>query len=83
MINELIQPMGSAGIKVFTIQRPTREEAMHPYLWRFWTKLPENGRIHIFDRSWYTKIVEDGRRDDGTGRKQKTVITIFWILKKS
>ena len=58
MINQLIQPMDPRGFKVFTIQKPTEEETMRPYLWRFWTKLPENGRIHIFDRSWYTKIVE-------------------------
>ncbi len=70
MINELIQPMDPRGFKVFTIQRPTREEAMHPYLWRFWTKLPENGRIHIFDRSWYTKIVED--RAEGRRNREKT-----------
>ena len=58
MINQLIQPMDPRGFKVFTIQKPTEEEELRPYLWRFWTKLPENGRIHLFDRSWYTKIVE-------------------------
>lgn len=70
MINELIQPMDPRGFKVFTIQKPTREEERHPYLWRFWTKLPENGRIHIFDRSWYTKIVED--RAEGRRNREKT-----------
>ena len=58
MINELIQPMDPRGFKVFSIQKATEEEEMRPYLWRFWTRLPENGRIHLFDRSWYTKIVE-------------------------
>lgn len=60
LINELILPMDPRGFKVYTIQKPTKEEEMHPYLWRFWQKLPEAGRINVFDRSWYTKIVEAG-----------------------
>lgn len=36
---------------------------MRPYLWRFWTRLPENGRIAIFDRSWYRIALSD--RIDG------------------
>ncbi len=58
LINELIQPMDSHAFRVFTTQEPSEEEAMRPYFWRFWTKLPENGKIHIFDRSWYKEIVE-------------------------
>ncbi len=58
LINELIQPLDSHAFRVFTTQKPSEEEAMRPYFWRFWTKLPENGKIHIFDRSWYKDIVE-------------------------
>ena len=70
MINELIQPMDPRGFKVYTIQKPSEEEKMRPYLWRFWTKLPENGRIHLFDRSWYTKIVEE--RAEKRKNREKT-----------
>ena len=38
MINELIRPMDPRGFKVYTIQKPTEEEEMRPYLWRFWTR---------------------------------------------
>ncbi|MFR0985805.1 MAG: polyphosphate:AMP phosphotransferase [Frisingicoccus sp.] len=57
MINQLIQPMDPRGFKVFTIQKPTEEEEMRLSL-AFLDEAPENGRIHLFDRSWYTKIVE-------------------------
>ena len=32
---------------------------MHPFLWRFWTKLPEKGRIAIYDTSWYRRVLTD------------------------
>jgi polyphosphate:AMP phosphotransferase len=59
LINRLIQPLDPRGFKVFTIQKGTEEEQMHPFLWRFWTKTPEKGRIHIFDRSWYRKVITE------------------------
>ena len=32
---------------------------MHPFLWRFWTKTPEKGRIAIYDGSWYRRALID------------------------
>ena len=32
---------------------------MHPFLWRFWTKTPSKGRMHIFDRSWYRRVITE------------------------
>lgn len=59
MINRLIQPLDPRGFRVFSIHRATPEEELHPYMWRFWTKIPARGRIHIFDRSWYRKVLRD------------------------
>ena len=39
------------------IAAPTEEERQHPYLWRFWRHLPRRGRITIFDRSWYGRVL--------------------------
>lgn len=78
LINELIQSMDPRGFKVFTIQKPTREEEMYPYLRRFWTKLPAKGRIHIFDRSWYTKTVES--RAEKKWNREKTENNYYDIL---
>ena len=55
LINRLIHPLDPRGFKVYTIQKESEEEAMRPFLWRFWTKTPAKGRIHVFDRSWYSR----------------------------
>jgi len=36
---------------------PTEEERAHPYLWRFWARLPSRGHVAIFDRSWYGRVL--------------------------
>ena len=59
MISRLIQPLDPRGFKVFTIQAENEEEHMHPFLWRFWTKTPSKGRMHIFDRSWYRRVITE------------------------
>ena len=43
--------------KVWPIAAPTDEEKAHHYLWRFWNKLPGEGEIAIFDRSWYGRLL--------------------------
>ena len=32
---------------------------MHPFLWRFWTKTPQRGRMAVYDGSWYIKVLSD------------------------
>lgn len=59
MISRLVQPLDPRGFKVFTIQAENEEEHMHPFLWRFWTKTPAKGRMHIFDRSWYRRVITE------------------------
>ncbi|RPI43390.1 MAG: polyphosphate:AMP phosphotransferase [Betaproteobacteria bacterium] len=39
------------------IAAPTEEERAQPYLWRFWRHLPRRGRIVIYDRSWYGRVL--------------------------
>ena len=58
-IGRLIQSMDPRGFQVYPIKNETEEERMHPFLWRFWTKTPERGRIAIFDGSWYRKVLID------------------------
>jgi polyphosphate:AMP phosphotransferase len=43
--------------RVIPIAAPTEEEREQPYLWRFWRNLPRTGRIGIFDRSWYGRVL--------------------------
>ena len=56
-INHLIEPMDPRGFTVYSTQAETQEEQYHPFLWRFRNKTPEKGRIAIFDRSWYGKLL--------------------------
>lgn len=58
-INRLIKPLDPRGFEVYASRRPGEEERLRPFLWRFWTKTPEVGRIAIFDRSWYEKVMRE------------------------
>ncbi|MBZ0119109.1 MAG: polyphosphate:AMP phosphotransferase [Sandaracinaceae bacterium] len=42
---------------VVPIAAPTDEERAQPYLWRFWRHLPSRGKMLIFDRSWYGRVL--------------------------
>ena len=42
---------------VIPIGVPTDEEGAHHYLWRFWRHLSRAGRVTIFDRSWYGRVL--------------------------
>ena len=63
LINRLIMPLDPRGFSVHSTLAPNDEERLRPFLWRFWTKTPARGRIAIFDRSWYRRLLND--RVDG------------------
>ncbi|MFA6970137.1 MAG: polyphosphate:AMP phosphotransferase [Gallionella sp.] len=42
---------------VIPVAAPTEEERAQPYLWRFWRHIPRRGRVTIFDRSWYGRVL--------------------------
>jgi polyphosphate kinase 2 (PPK2 family) len=42
---------------VWPIAAPSAEEKARHYLWRFWQRLPKNGEVAIFDRSWYGRVL--------------------------
>ena len=57
MINKLILTLDPRGFTVHPINPPNIEEKYRPFLWRFWTKTPGKGRIAVFDRSWYGRVL--------------------------
>ena len=69
LINKIIEPLDPRGFTVHATAVETKEERMHPFLWRFWTKVPAKGRISIFDRSWYRRVLVD-RFDGETSKEQ-------------
>ncbi len=58
-ISELIRALDPRGFEVYAVKNETEEEKMHPFMWRFWTKMPPKGRIAIYDSSWYRKVLID------------------------
>ena len=42
---------------IIPVAAPTEEELAQPYLWRFWRHIPRRGRVTIFDRSWYGRVL--------------------------
>jgi len=58
-IEKLVGRIDPRGYEVHVTRAPTEEEELRPFLWRFWTRLPERGGIGIFDRSWYRRVLSD------------------------
>ena len=69
LIGRLIRSLDPRGFQVHAINGESEEEQMHPFLWRYWTKTPQKGRIAIFDRSWYRRVLID-RFDGKTDQAQ-------------
>ncbi len=49
--------MDARQYQIVPIAAPTEEERAQPYLWRFWRHMPRTGRVTIFDRSWYGRVL--------------------------
>ena len=55
----LIRALDPRGFEVHAVKKETEEERMHPFMWRFWTKMPAKGRIALYDTSWYRKVLTE------------------------
>ncbi|MDQ8196763.1 hypothetical protein QEH56_01320 [Pelagicoccus enzymogenes] len=56
-IKRLVQSIDPRGYDVTPVAAPTKVELSHHYLWRFWKEMPRRGKIAIFDRSWYGRVL--------------------------
>ncbi len=56
-IRRVATAMDARQYQIIPIAAPTEEERAQPYLWRFWRHLPRKGRVAIFDRSWYGRVL--------------------------
>ena len=56
-IKRLTDTLDPRSYQVNTFAAPTQEEAQFHYLWRFWRRIPPGGKIGIFDRSWYGRVM--------------------------
>jgi len=56
-IRAVMSGVNPAGCQVFSFKKPSREELDHDFLWRTSRRLPERGRIGIFNRSYYEEVL--------------------------
>lgn len=56
-IKHVISGVNPQGCEVFSFKHPTTEEIEHDFLWKSITRLPERGRIGIFNRSYYEEVL--------------------------
>lgn len=61
-IKRMVAPLDPREYQIYNIGAPMLYELQHPYLWRFWTRLPNEqtdrlSRIAIFDRTWYGRVL--------------------------
>ncbi|GAB4495334.1 MAG: hypothetical protein OHK0052_02550 [Anaerolineales bacterium] len=56
-IQMLTSRLDPRGFKLYPIREARTYEKKHPWLWRFWLKLPARGEWAIFDRSWYGRVL--------------------------
>lgn len=56
-IRAVMRGINPAGCQVFSFKKPTTEELDHDFLWRTSCRLPERGRIGIFNRSYYEEVL--------------------------
>ncbi|MDO5017791.1 MAG: hypothetical protein Q4E02_00670 [Lagierella massiliensis] len=56
-IKRLVKKMDPRLYRVHSISAPDETENSYNYLWRFYKKLPEDGFMAIFSRSWYGRVM--------------------------
>ena len=56
-IRRLTAALDARQYHVIPVAAPTDEERAQSYLWRFWRHLPRRGRLTIYDRTWYGRVL--------------------------
>ena len=56
-IRHIMSGVNPEGCEVFSFKQPSAEELKHDFLWRTNCRLPQRGRIGIFNRSYYEEVL--------------------------
>ncbi len=57
VIKHVFSGVNPQGCEVYSFKQPSAEELQHDFLWRTTCKLPERGRLGIFNRSYYEEVI--------------------------
>lgn len=56
-IKHVMSGVNPQGVSVHSFKAPSSEELDHNFLWRYWNRMPERGKIGIFNRSYYEEVL--------------------------
>ncbi|MDD5365593.1 MAG: polyphosphate:AMP phosphotransferase [Gallionellaceae bacterium] len=56
-IRRITSALDARKYDIIPIAAPSEDERAQPYLWRFWRYLPRHGKLAVFDRSWYGRVL--------------------------
>src|SRR5215471_20255307 len=56
-IKHVMSGVNPQGCQVFSFKQPSDEDLAHDYMWRYIRRLPERGKIGIFNRSYYEEVL--------------------------
>ena len=56
-IKHVMSGVNPQGVQVFSFKAPSSEDLDHDFMWRCLKRLPERGRIGIFNRSYYEEVL--------------------------
>lgn len=68
-IRRLTSALYARDVAVIPFAAPSEEERAQHYLWRFWRYLSRSGRVTVFDRSWYGRVLVE--RVEGFCREEE------------
>ncbi len=57
VIRHVMSGVNPEGCEVYSFKQPSAEELKHDFLWRTTCRLPERGRIGVFNRSYYEEVL--------------------------
>jgi len=69
LIRRIVPALDARDCQVISVNAPTDEERAHHYLWRFWRHIPRAGKVTIYDRSWYGRVLVE--RVEGYARPEQ------------
>ncbi|MFT4588991.1 MAG: polyphosphate:AMP phosphotransferase [Candidatus Binatia bacterium] len=68
-IRRVTRSMDPRLFHLYSFAAPTKEELAQHYLWRFWRVAPKDGKMTVYDRSWYGRVLVE--RVEGFAREDE------------
>ena len=59
VIKKLVERLDPRLLRVYSGSAPSPLEQRYHFLWRYQTKLPNDGEMAVFDHSWYGRVLVD------------------------